>query len=177
IGNTAILATTSSSGMSTNFRVKVIFMDVNKKVRPGMSATVDIETARRDNALSVPYSAVVVRSLDRDSLEHSRAGQGEGEPAAGSTSGVMAATAAESSAAGESGREAREEVRGVYVIRNGAAEFVAIQTGIADQKFIEVTSGLAEKDSVVAGPYRVLRTINPGDAVAPEAAVPMNEGE
>ncbi len=38
-------------------------------------------------------------------------------------------------------------------------------TGIADQKQIEVTSGLQVGDSVISGPYRVLRTIKDGDFV------------
>ena len=59
----------------------------------------------------------------------------------------------------------REELKGVFVIRDGTARFVEIKTGIADQKNIEVTSGLAKGDSVISGPYRVLRNVKDGDAV------------
>lgn len=181
IGNTAILASSGSSGMSTNFRVKVIFKDVNKKVRPGMSATVDIETARRDNALAIPYSAVVVRSLDADSLEEARNGgeapapaEANSEPTEQGSAGsgeVLAATHEDTVESATTGRHERKEVRGVYVIRNGITEFVPIETGIADQKFVEVTEGLSESDSVVSGPYRALRTINPGDPVEIQSSV------
>ena len=43
--------------------------------------------------------------------------------------------------------------------------FVQIETGIADQKNIEIISGLESGDSVISGPYRVLRTIKDGDDV------------
>jgi len=167
IGNTAILAGLGSSDQSTNFRVKVIFKDVNKNIRPGMSATVDITTNRVDEALTIPYSAVVIRSVDPDSLERARSG--ETPPVVGSNE-VHAAengeTAMESdTAAAGKDKKKREEVKGAYVIRDGVIDFVPIETGIADQKYIQVISGLTKGDSVVSGPYRVLRTVDPGDAV------------
>lgn len=176
IGNTAILSNVGGENQSTNFRVKVIFADVNKKVRPGMSATVDIETARRDHVLTIPYAAVVIRSVDPDSMAQARSGQVTAASDGGSTVGTV--HAAETSDTGTAVDEKkREEVKGVYVIREGKVEFEPIQTGIADQKYIEVIAGLGDKDSVVSGPYRVLRTINPGDAVQIEKNVVDEKSE
>ena len=53
----------------------------------------------------------------------------------------------------------------MFVVKEGVVKFVEIATGIADQKYVEVTSGLEPGDSVVSGPYRVLREIKEGDAV------------
>jgi HlyD family secretion protein len=61
--------------------------------------------------------------------------------------------------------EEKKEIKGVFVIREGKAQFVEIATGIADQKQIEVITGLQVGDSVISGPYRVLRTIKDGDFV------------
>ncbi|RKX28245.1 MAG: hypothetical protein DRP47_04840 [Candidatus Zixiibacteriota bacterium] len=163
IGNTAIYSS-SGQGQSTNFRVKVIFMDQNEKIRPGMSATVDISTNHSDDVLSIPYSAVVMRSFDLDSLEQANSVEsGEGAE----SGGVQAAQSdgSDTTRAGEDNEKKREDVKGTYVISDGKAKFVRIETGIADQKYIEIVSGLNVEDSVVSGPYRVLRSIKDGDAV------------
>jgi HlyD family secretion protein len=168
IGNTAIVSGLGTQDQSTNFKVKVTFTDPNVKIRPGMSATVDITTARREDALSIPYSAVVMRSIDLDSLE--RAGADYDSEQSGSTvvNEVQAAENSDEDTSSSDRKKERKEVKGVFVIKDGKAQFVRIETGIADQKNIEVVSGLEEGDSVVSGPYRVLRTIKDGDEVKVE---------
>lgn len=161
IGNTAMVKGLGSQDQSTNFMVKVVFQGTNVKVRPGMSATVDITTSSRDSVLAVPYSAVVIRSFDMDSLKAARAAREQG---GSSTIAVNASEKTEDSATLNENKE-RKELKGVFVVRAGHAEFVEVATGIADQKNIEVTSGLQLGDSVVVGPYRVLRTIKDGDMV------------
>ena len=59
----------------------------------------------------------------------------------------------------------REEIKGVFAIMDGVARFIPITTGVADQKRIQVLSGLEEGGQVISGPYRVLRTIKDGDEV------------
>jgi len=164
IGNTAIVTGLGSTDQSTNFKVKVTFKDPNVKIRPGMSATVDITTSHRDDALSIPYSAVVMRSFDLDSLERARANDTTESGSTG-VSQVQAAENTEEDSLPSSDEIEREELKGVFVIKDGTARFVQIETGIADQKNIEVTSGLDKGDSVVSGPYRVLRNVKDGDAV------------
>ncbi len=166
IGNTAITAGLGTDAQSTNFRVKVVFTDPRVKLRPGMSATVDITTASVDKTLTIPYSAVVIRSLDLDSLELARADTLEDS----GSLGVSEVHAAEPDEAGEpdsvdSDDVEREEIKGVFAIKDGVARFVPISTGIADQKRIQVLTGLEEGEQVISGPYRVLRTIKDGDEV------------
>lgn len=50
----------------TNFEIKVAFNKTDKRLRPGMSSTVDIITASKDSALKVPIQAVVEREIDND---------------------------------------------------------------------------------------------------------------
>jgi len=163
IGNTAIFKGLGTQDQSTNFKVKVEFHEASAKIRPGMSATVDITTNKKEKILSVPYSAVVVRSFDMDSLKKAR----EGKPA--ETAGTGGVQAAESTAdTMTKGNQNRKELKGVFLIKSGKAEFVEVQTGIADQKNIEVVSGIQAGDSVISGPYRVLRTIKNGELVIPQ---------
>lgn len=159
IGNTAITTGSGTTEQSTEFKVKVIFEDSNVAIRPGMSATVDITTETRTGALALPFSSVVMRSYDMDSILAARSGA----TTAATSGGVNAApVAAESSHVTD---VKRKEIKGVFVIRGGKAEFVPIETGIADQKFIEVMRGVVKGDSVIAGPYSALRTVKDGEEV------------
>jgi HlyD family secretion protein len=166
IGNTALVADLGSQDQSTNFSVKVIFNDPNVKIRPGMSATVDIITNTKENVLTVSYSAIVMRSLDIDSLERAKSGaesDDETDKESSAVSSVQAADAEES----EKNLEdiERRDFKGVFVIRENKSYFVEVTTGIADQKYIEVLSGLEEGDNVVTGPYSVLRSIRENDEI------------
>lgn len=172
IGNTALISSLSSQEQSTNFSVKVIFQETGVKIRPGMSATVDIITNKKENALSVPYSAIVMRSLDIDSLEQAKAGgmanaevDTEDSETSSMVSSVQAAESDTKEVNDKSDEVKREDVKGVFVIRDGKARFVEVETGIADQQNIEVISGIEDGDVVVTGPYRVLRSLHHNDAV------------
>ncbi len=168
IGNTAIMAGQGTQDQSTNFRVKVTFSDANLKVRPGMSATVDMTTAEEMGVLAVPFASVVVRTYDLDSLLASREA---GDTETSETNAVHAAETVEGEEPEDESaveEKEREELKGVFIVKEGVARFVQVQTGVADQKNIMVTEGIEVGDSVISGPYRVLRTIKDGDAVEVE---------
>ncbi len=163
IGNTAVLIGGGTQDQSTNFKVKVTFAEINPSLRPGMSATVDITAAERKDVLAVPFASVVTRSYNMDSLATARAGKNAKDTGSGE---VLAAENDSLSAPKDSAKAGKDkELKGVFVIREGIARFAPIQTGIAGQKDIEVTEGVAEKDSVISGPYSVLRTLKDGDAI------------
>ena len=69
--------------------------------------------------------------------------------------------------AGNSRGGAADPIEGVFVIREGEAHFTPVQVGIAGQEYFEVISGLSLGDSVVSGPYQVVRTLEDGAAVRP----------
>lgn len=164
IGNTAIMSGAGTQDQSTNFKVKVTFSDANLKVRPGMSATVDITTAVKKDVLAVPFASVVMRTYDLDSLMASRDAKDSGANAVQAAETVEG----EEDPPDEEEEKEREELKGVFVVRDGIARFVQVETGVADQKNIRVSSGLEVGDTVISGPYRVLRTIKDGDAVEVE---------
>jgi HlyD family secretion protein len=100
-------------------------------LRPGMSGTVDIYTATLDNAVVVPIQAVTVRDFNAVR----RASGEEVDPLA------------------------REDLRRVVFVVNGdAVEMVEVETGISDDTHIAVLRGLNGAETVVTGPFRVLRT-------------------
>ncbi len=167
IGNTAIMIGTGTQDQSTNFKVKVMFTEANSALRPGMSASVDVTTSEHNDVLGVPFAAVVMRAYDMDSLETARQNEGGGD------TGITEVHAAENddvegeedTASVKDEDEEREDIKGVFVVRDGIARFVQIETGIAGQKNIEVSMGVEENDSIISGPYSVLRNIKDGDEV------------
>lgn len=113
--------------------------------RPGMSGTVDIYTETVRGATVVPIQAVTVRD-------------------------VNAVRRQEAEAAGDSAAVAQyvsENIREVvFVVRDGKAELVEVETGIQDATHIEVLSGLTGGETVITGPFRLLRTeLEPGQLV------------
>ena len=61
--------------------------------------------------------------------------------------------------------QTRKETEGVFVIRNGRAEFVPVKIGIAGDKYFEVLSGVKPGDEVITGPYNSVRGMADGDEV------------
>jgi HlyD family secretion protein len=155
IGHTARISGLGTQDQVTNFLVKVTLLDEVPDIRPGMSASVDITTNFRQDALNVPIQAVVMREEKGDTLM-----------AKEETEGALASTDSVSEKADQKEEEdEKEEVEGVFVVKEGRAKFVKVTTGIADQQNIEIVSGINEEDMVVTGTYKILRTLKDGDKV------------
>tara|TARA_Y100000588_G_scaffold130190_1_gene142605 strand:+ start:1022 stop:2404 length:1383 start_codon:yes stop_codon:yes gene_type:complete len=150
IGNSPIQDTSTGSSQAINFKVVVTLNDDVPNVRPGFTATADITTATRTNAIAVPIQATTVREipLRQDQL--------------GGTS---------LSANGQQLVDSFEEIEGAFVVRDGRVSFVQIETGIAGERYFEVLSGLDENDLVVTGPFDVVRTLKDGDLITYDAQV------
>jgi len=126
-------------------------------LRPGLSTTAKITTATRQNAVTVPIQALTIRT--RKELEDKPKG------ASGTT---MAAEAPPASAKDKD--KAKEELQGLFVVRNGVAEFVQVETGIMGSTDVEVTKGIQPGDEIVTGSYQVLRTLKNKTKVKVEKA-------
>jgi len=159
IGNTAKRSGTSSVEGQTNFEVKVVFDAKVPAIRPGMTADVEIETASHPNTLAVPIQAVVVRT----ERELERASRKDRAPRKGTRT---AAAAAEDDTTGRKDKE----ITGVFIVRDGAATFVPVRTGIASETMSEVFGDLKKGESIVSGPYKKLRELKPGTKVKAESA-------
>jgi hypothetical protein len=68
----------------------------------------------------------------------------------------------------ENEREEKKDIDGIFIAKDSKAKFVPVRTGIRDQQYVEITSGLSESDSVITGSYRILRTIKHGDPIDPQ---------
>jgi HlyD family secretion protein len=161
IGNSPIQAAGSTSAsQATNFKVKVTVDGEIPDVRPGFTCTAEITTATRHQALAVPIQATTVREkvVDKDGkmvAEENATGKRR-------TTTVQAAEL-------KPGQQ-RKELEGVFVVKNTKAVFTPIKTGIAGEKYFEVTSGINERDQVIVGPFSSVRELADGAAVKIEAA-------
>jgi len=155
---------TSTSEEAKDFKVVVTLSDPPPDLRPGLSSTAKITTATRGNIVTIPIQALTVRSRS-DLL-----------PAAGGDRSVQAANAP-ADAPKLDPAKLKEEVQGVFIIRNKKAQFVPVETGISGATDIEVIKGLQEGDEVITGSYKVLRTLKPGASVKIDNSAPTKEEE
>jgi HlyD family secretion protein len=150
---------TSASQEAKDFKVVVTLDEPPQNLRPGLSATAKITTASRNNVLSIPIQALAVRRED------------ELKPVGKSTGSVQAASPVDTA----SNNAKKEEIQGVFVLRNKKVEFVPVETGVAGTTDIEVTKGLKEGEEIVTGSYKVLRTIKPGTSVKVDNSAPKKD--
>ena len=151
IGNTALNAGMNGFNMDqvTNFSVKVRLIqssyaqlmegedDNETPFRPGMSATVDILTARASEVLSAPIQAVTSREAGF---------------------GLEVDEKTEFSN--------QDEELGVFVLQDNKVRWTPIETHIQDSRYIAITGALDEETTVVTGPYDLVsRLLKSGDAV------------
>jgi HlyD family secretion protein len=133
-------ATTRGRGTQeqvTNFEVKVAVTSKITELRPGMSCTVDISTETRDSVLYVPIQCVTMREVEPDSTENIKS---------------------------DDKKDKRREI--VFVVEDGKAKVVPVETGISDDTNIEIISGLEEGQEVISGSYKaVSKELKDGDLV------------
>ena len=149
-------ATTRGYGTAeeiTNFVVKIRLLDVPKGIRPGMSATADIITEIREDALYVPIQCVVMKPPLKEAGE-----PGEESSKADSVKSRVPAK--------KPGRSAEELSEAVFKVTENVARQIPVVTGISSDTDIEIISGLTEGDEVVSGPFRTLTMrLKDGDSV------------
>ena len=152
IGSSPIQGTSALGGAATgtDYTVKVTLLKHPERIRPGLTVTADITTATRNDALTVPIGALVLRQPDAKAT--ATPAPSDAGPAA--TSAHLAAVASRP-----------REIEGVYVVVGHKAEFRPVQTGIKGELDVEVASGLKDGEDVVVGPFKALRELTPGAAV------------
>jgi HlyD family secretion protein len=158
IANSPKMSELGTQEQQTNFVVDVMIDNPPPTLRPGMTADVEIKTATKKDILHVPIQAVVVRTAEELAKTKAKAGK------RGRAGKEGSATAAETAAADAPAKK-DEEIKGVFVIVDGEAQFRKVRTGIASDTDLEVWGDLKPKDKVITGPNKVLRQLKPGSRV------------
>ena len=116
----------------TNFLVKIRVNsdsyagDQKYPFRPGMSASVDIKTNMVENIVSVPIQAVTAR--EKDDLNKD----------------------------GNAERKDEDFDEVVFVVSGDTVMMTKVKTGIQDDEFIQIISGLENDQKIVKGPYAAI---------------------
>ncbi len=125
-------------------------------LRPGLSATAKITTARRPNAVVIPIQALVQRDPAAEKILADNAGRPGHTTSAPPTPGAPKPVL----------------VQGVYVLKDDhgkqRAVFVPVTTGVTGATDIEVLSGVTPGQTIVTGRYKILRSLKSGTAVKPD---------
>ena len=135
ISNSAISKAAGTQEEVTNFSVKIRIFNHERLLKPGMSATADIESQRIKDALVVPIQSVTIRS------------------AAGTTEGPKPEKNAVTIVSKSKATESRQ---GVFVVNSGRVSFRPVKTGTTDNTHIIVTEGLKKGEEVVSGSYTAI---------------------
>ena len=167
---TEIATSANTTGVSvdqvTNFNVKIhVLKDSYKDLlagkpidfspfRPGMSCTVDIQTETAENTLTVPIQAVTTR-IAKDSLDKinqkNKTKKDDGEEQVE----VVAVK-----------KKSDKIQECVFLLVDGTAKKVDVKTGIQDNTYIQILSGLKPGDEIITAPYSaVSKLLNNGDKV------------
>ena len=158
VGDQAILRSTGiATSQSTtgteeakDFKVVVNIDNPSGDLRPGLSTTAKITTARRASVLAIPIQALILRV-----------------PQSADAGSVQAASAPSTSEGATT--------QGVFVLRHEhgklQARFVPVRTGITGSTDIEVTGGLGPEDEIVIGSYTTLRTLKNGAKVKRDSGI------
>jgi HlyD family secretion protein len=135
----------------TTFEVRIKLSEPSAKLRPGMTATADIETETVEDAISVPMQSVTVRKKDEIEKEldpNAKDDEAEEEP-------KEEEDIADNKQKDEN--EAKEDLqRIVFVVKDGKTVLRKVKTGITDNSYIVVEEGVSDGETVVSGSYRAI---------------------
>lgn len=158
---TEVANSANTTGISidqvTNFAVKIrvlreTYIDLvtasnPAPFRPGMSASVEIQTMRADNIITVPIQCVTSRNSDTTEIGKSMKSEED--------MGVVVKDEKEQKL-----NLKKEEIKEcVFLNQNGVAKMVFVTTGIQDNDYIQIKSGIKLGDEVVSGPYGAISKI------------------
>jgi HlyD family secretion protein len=165
IATTAKTSGTGTQDEVTNFEVRIAIGNEDGALRPGMSASADIETKSVTAALTVPIQSVTVRTRDARKTPEEILKEREREDSRNKGEGAAQAVNAQEQRRRE--REDRESYERVVFIRDGSVvRLRPVETGIADTTHMEILSGVSEGEEVVAGPFSAInRTLKDGAEV------------
>lgn len=134
IASSAKVSATGTADQKTEFEVKIRIDNPGEKLRPGMTASADVITETRDEAMVVQIQCVTLRTMEQ--LDNN---------------------AEEDSTKKQSYTPDKDGfVQVVFVVDEGSVKAQQVQTGIQSETHIEVLEGLEEGQEIVTGNYRAI---------------------
>jgi len=155
IANTGKTTGAGTQEEVTNFEVKIRIEDTDVTLKPALSCTADIHTNEVKDVVAVPMQAVTIRTgesnLSPEEIEKKK--QKVAQRDKGDNNAEFVNERAEKAAQ----KEDRERVSKVVFLKKGAkAQIVKVTTGISDDTYTEIKSGIQPGDEVISGSYSVI---------------------
>jgi HlyD family secretion protein len=170
IANTGKTTGTGTQEEVTNFEVKIRIEDHDVQLRPGLSCTADIQTNMVTDVVAVPMQSVTIRTgdtnLSPEEIEKQKQKQ------AASDKGDNAAEFTNERLEKKTEKEEREKLAKVVFLKDGGkARMVKVTTGLADDTYMEIKSGVQPGEEVISGTYSAIsRKLKDGAKVEMEKA-------
>ncbi|MBL7928758.1 MAG: efflux RND transporter periplasmic adaptor subunit [Bacteroidia bacterium] len=158
IANSAAMTSQVATDQVTNYPVKIrvlresyedLLQQQTTPFRPGMSATVEIQTKRVGNVITVPIQSVTMRDTSETGKNKKKL-----------------ETESESTTTNETPETKDKRIECIFVIEKDHVRLQPVKSGIQDNTYIEIKTGLKEKEKVVTGPFNVInKKLENGDKV------------
>jgi HlyD family secretion protein len=155
IANTGKTTGTGTQEEVTNFEVKIRIDEHDVVLKPGLSCTAEIETNSASNVIAVPMQSVTIRSADStlspEELEKKKMKQSQRDQADNS------AELTNEKLEKQQQKVEHEKILKVVFLKKGSkAQMVKVTTGISDDTFTEIKSGVQPGDEVISGSYSAI---------------------
>ena len=155
IANTGTTTGTGTQEEVTNFQVKIRIDDHDVTLKPGLSCTADIETNMVKDVVAVPMQSVTIRTgdsnLSPEEIEKKK------QKIAARDKGDNSAELVNERQEKATQKEEHEKLTKVVFLKKGSkAQLVKVTTGIADDTYMEIKSGLQPGDEVISGSYSAI---------------------
>jgi HlyD family secretion protein len=166
IGNTGKTTGAGTQEEVTNFEVKIRIEDHDVELKPALSCTADIHTNEVKDVVAVPMQAVTIRTgesnLSPEEIEKKK--QKVTQRDKGDNNAEFVNERAEKAAQ----KEEREKlIKVVFLKKGNKAQMAKVTTGISDDTYTEIKSGIQAGDEVISGSYSAIsRKLKEGAKVA-----------
>jgi HlyD family secretion protein len=155
IANTGTMTGAGTQEEVTNFQVKVRIDDHDVTLKPGLSCTADIETNMAKDVVVVPMQAVTIRTgesnLSPEEIEKKK------QKTAARDKGDNNAEFVNERQEKAAQKEEREKLaKVVFLKKSSKAKLVKVTTGISDDTYMEIKSGVEPGDEVISGSYSAI---------------------
>jgi HlyD family secretion protein len=166
IANTGTTTGTGTQEEVTNFQVKIRIDDHDVMLKPGLSCTADIETNMVKDVVAVPMQSVTIRTgdsnLSPEEIEKKK------QKIAARDKGDNSAELVNERQEKATQKEEHDKLTKVVFLKKGSkAQLVKVTTGIADDTYMEIKSGIQPGDEVVSGSYSAIsRKLKDGAKIA-----------
>jgi HlyD family secretion protein len=155
IGNTGKTTGSGTQEEVTNFEVKIRIEDHDVILKPALSCTAEIQTNEVKEVVAVPMQAVTIRTgesnLSPEEIENKRKKVAQRDK--GDNNAEFVNERAEKAAQ----KEEREKLSKVVFLKRGnKAQVAKVTTGISDDTYTEIKSGVQPGDEIISGSYSAI---------------------